>query len=79
VRHDIWYDTSSDALNVFDGSVWKPLLNGTFVSGQGHVYQGATDPETLPTEQKPSTGAEYVWFKTDGSGNLLDILAGVSA
>jgi hypothetical protein len=34
---------------------------------------GPVDPaSTLPP------GAEYVWFKTDGAGLLLDILTGVA-
>jgi hypothetical protein len=36
------------------------------------VIPGTTQPTGLPT------GTEYVWMKTDGSGNLLDILSGVA-
>lgn len=38
-----------------------------------YVAYGATDPSfSLPA------GQEYVWFKTDGSGILLDIVSGVA-
>lgn len=33
---------------------------------------GPTQPTTIPA------GHEYVWLKTDGAGNLLDILSGVA-
>ena len=40
-------------------------------SGTASVYAGPTLP-TYPT------GTEYVWWKTDGAGHLLDILSGVA-
>ena len=43
--------------------------SGTYAVG--HV--GATDPEP---DVPP--GTEFVWFKTDGAGTLLDILTGVA-
>jgi hypothetical protein len=47
--------------------------DATYVRGGG-AAQLITGP-TLPTLP---TGTEYVWNKTDGAGNLLDILSGVA-
>lgn len=33
---------------------------------------------TQPVAPNPPSGTEYVWFKTDGQGNLQDILSGVA-
>lgn len=30
-----------------------------------------------PQAPNPPSGTEFVWFKTDGNGTLLDILSGV--
>lgn len=32
---------------------------------------------TPPSSPNPPSGTEFVWFQTDGSGNLLDIISGV--
>lgn len=58
--------------------------------GGGAVVAGTSVPTwpTSPSIRSPATyiqstlpvapvGAEYVWFQTDGQGNLLDILSGV--
>jgi len=45
-------------------------LSTTFAAG----HTGPTNPES-----SLSSGTEYVWFQTDGAGQLLDILTGVKA
>lgn len=46
---------------------WQPAPGGG-----ANVHVGTTDPgPTVPD------GVEYVWFKTDGAGAVLDILSGL--
>lgn len=32
---------------------------------------------TAPTSANIPQGTEYIWFQTDGNGNMIDILSGV--
>lgn len=49
--------------------------DATYVRGSAAVFQGSEPPDlsALPV------GTEYMWWQTDGDGNILDLLSGVKA
>ena len=51
------------------------LAAGTYARGSAVAFQGSEPPDltALPS------GTEYIWWKTDGEGNILDLLSGVKA
>lgn len=63
------------------GSPWdtNQIIAGLFerirhLSGGGAVvFQGPVQPDLSGV----AAGTEYLWWKTDGNGNILDLLSGV--
>jgi len=55
-----------------DSNTWTPWYLFQ-AANPGLIYVRPTEPTQIPP------GAEYVWFKTDGNGGLLDILTGKGA
>lgn len=66
-------ETDTGKIKYGDGTThWNDLAysGGGSAGAASHVFMQDADPA-------PATGfGEYIWFKMDGSGNLLDIIAG---
>lgn len=62
------------SLTKADSAVQPAEIAAKYVQGQGLLFRSVTLPDTSTY----SPGIEYIWFKTDGSGNVLDILSGVT-
>jgi hypothetical protein len=52
--------------------------DGTLQTAPVQAALGGSRPIVSDTDPSPTlaSGTEYVWFKLDGSGNLIDIITG---
>lgn len=66
-----WFDTFSNADSTAPGGPLKAAAVQAALGGS-RAYVGTADPSSTL-----SAGTEYVWFQTDGSGNLIDLWTGV--